>query len=66
MSRRSTKRDPGLLTPGQAAKELDVTRETVMVYIKAGKIPAEPYGDGLFRLRRDVVDALKTRMEGTG
>ena len=46
------------LTTGEAAKELEVTRQTVSDWIKAGRLPAKRVGSRYRVERRDLTKVV--------
>ena len=47
------------ISPEEAAEELDVTTQTIYLYIKKGLLPASKVGRKLLIKRSDIKDALQ-------
>lgn len=64
-SRTAHEASPGgaLLTPRQVCERLQVSRQTLAVWVRAGKMPAITLPSGHRRYRREDVEAIERTAE---
>jgi excisionase family DNA binding protein len=53
--------DSNLLTPGQVAERLAISRLTVMKWLRTGKIPGRKLGRKTWRVDRDELETFLQR-----